>query len=1502
MFRKCILVGCILLLVVPVGAAQDGSLWSRNFIPPGVFGPVKAFTQWGDSLVVGGEIVGLNHSNAISRGMVIFDLVDRSWHQESVGSIAVEADVRAAAELPNGDLVIGGDFSFSSNGMTMHHIAVLRKDGSWSTLSGDSLDYCEGSVNALLVHDDRLYIGGEFQSIGDSTLQGPLSFFAIWDESEGFLPTAEEPIGFIELDPSSPPAVHALALVRGDDGDRIYVGGNFVSFPGDVRGGLAVVDVATRVASGFGVLGADGPVYALATSSNTHYDHQLYVGGSFSQAGGINVDNCVMYDHDDSTWHVLGDGLDRPVLAIESGNSGFGTGPMYFAGDSAFFSGTTPLGDVPRWSVNSDEWTASSVSTVGPIYALETTDDGRVAIGGEFEFAGDSSLVDNVFQYDPGAQAGEPILYSLGDGLNRYGTADDVAADVGVDDEGNFYVVGAFSHAGGTLANHVAKWDGTRWSALGDGLEGPAQQVAVDGDTVYVARNNGSDSGVTFVQMTMWDGSQWSDIGSGQIRGSVVEMALDTLGNLIVVGQRLDTAGASSTNGILVWDGMQWSNLGGTLTVATGSPRVWDIYVDSLTNDLYICGRFIEVGGELCLGVARWDGMFWHGLGTAKTGDGTPHVIERSPEGELIITGSIERPEFVTRYRDSIWVSYAGGIATQWKTQLLTVGCHVYLTGEPLVAVGTEEDPIFVNNIARWDGLAWDSLGGGTAGDVYSIAAHGNQLAVAGNFLFAGGHRTNDFAIWNGVVDSEGATDFTVLSPVANDTLEYGTVHRIEWDPATSAELVAVEISLDSGVTWETLHNRAEADRGYLNWLIPDTNAPFCRIRLSDGNQPCAQLELAYTFAITTDSALDVTWLRRKAGTYYIEPFMFGDHSWAFANDSAVCWPEEYWQAFDYTTLPRPLRGIEDRSRFPDWWTFEDGWGEDYCFIRKNTPKIVRPAAYLLWSQLSKRGWDGSCYGFAVSCLLGFRYQEITSEIILHPDRIRELSLNDIWRRTVNKYWSFQFGYKHLIFGLRHFDDTPMETLRLIRDSSMASYQLPRVLSMLSMLLPRSVSDVEAAIEQDIRGHTVVPYRIENLPDSAGIYRIFVYDNNFPNDSSTFIRVDSINSSWSYTPPTSDTDLVWTDTCCGLFTSLSMLEFDDYPTDPATDKSLASTGAQAADSEFVMVMVSGREDMLMTDSAGRQFGAVEGEWYNDDTLSFPIVPLQPDFSGPRPIGYMVPRADYSVELSQLSDTVDMLWQTVDGTFRYRRGDGDSAHTDRLVGGDAGWSITNADNFYKQTDLTLVGGTDDDQYYFQLPNMWVYINDSVNVAPLEDGRIRVYNGSIAKRYDLIMWHTSDTANTFAQTLNILIDSGTTQWVTPQWSNPIDLPLIVENDRDGDMVPDDTIYYNVATSIYDDDTDESLLPRKFSLSQNYPNPFNPTTTIEFSLPVAGPARIDVFNILGQRVTTLIDETLPAGNHETQWHGRDQNGTGVASGVYFYRLTTERYVKTKKMLLLK
>lgn len=89
----------------------------------------------------------------------------------------------------------------------------------------------------------------------------------------------------------------------------------------------------------------------------------------------------------------------------------------------------------------------------------------------------------------------------------------------------------------------------------------------------------------------------------------------------------------------------------------------------------------------------------------------------------------------------------------------------------------------------------------------------------------------------------------------------------------------------------------------------------------------------------------------------------------------------------------------------------------------------------------------------------------------------------------------------------------------------------------------------------------------------------------------------------------------------------------------------------------------------------------------------------------------------------------------------------------------------------------------------------------------------------------------------------------------------------------------------------------IPSEFTLNQNYPNPFNPTTNIKFALPQSSVVKLEVFNVLGQRVATLVNGEMNAGYHTVMF-----DASNLASGVYVYRINTGEHMQVKRMMLIK
>jgi hypothetical protein len=267
--------------------------------------------------------------------------------------------------------------------------------------------------------------------------------------------------------------------------------------------------------------------------------------------------------------------------------------------------------------------------------------------------------------------------------------------------------------------NHIAKWDGTAWSALsgpsGTGVGGGVHALAAhddgSGPALYAGGSFTTAGGVTVNRIAKWNGVAWSDLtgpsGTG-VDDWVYALAVfdDGAGPALYAGGRFTTAGGVTANQIAKWNGGVWSPLIGPS--GTGSDdwvRALAVFDDGSGPALYAGGDFALAGGVTVNRVSRWDGTGWSDL----TG----------PYG----TGTSDRVSAFAVFDDgSAPALYAGG--------------HFVFAGT-----------VLVNRIARWDGNSWSELTGpigtGLTGVDYPYPPSVNALAVfddgAGPALFAGG-------------------------------------------------------------------------------------------------------------------------------------------------------------------------------------------------------------------------------------------------------------------------------------------------------------------------------------------------------------------------------------------------------------------------------------------------------------------------------------------------------------------------------------------------------------------------------------------------------------------------------------------------------------------------------------------------------------------------------------------------------------------------------------------
>jgi hypothetical protein len=185
--------------------------------------------------------------------------------------------------------------------------------------------------------------------------------------------------------------------------------------------------------------------------------------------------------------------------------------------------------------------------------------------------------------------------------------------------------------------------------------------------------------------------------------------------------------------------------------------------------------------------------------------------------------------------------------------------------------------------------------------------------------------------------------------------------------------------------------------------------------------------------------------------------------------------------------------------------------------------------------------------------------------------------------------------------------------------------------------------------------------------------------------------------------------------------------------------------------------------------------------------------------------------------------------------------------------------------------------------------------------LQDQTIQTVLGNFACKKFLLQWKVSYRLLPPPFPAVELLKTNDTIWIAPNnWivqdiipANPVDLSLL---GIPGFYIPglETKLTNEIVTSV----ADEGTIPNTFSLEQNFPNPFNPTTKISWQSPVGSWQTLIVYDVLGKEVANLVDEYKPAGRYEVEFSAEG----GLPSGIYFYKLQTDSFVETKKMILLK
>ncbi len=327
------------------------------------------------------------------------------------------------------------------------------------------------------------------------------------------------------------------------------------------------------------------------------------------------------------------------------------------------------------------------------------------------------------------------------------GASDYIRAAV-VDGAGNLYIGGYFTFVGDVTANHIARWDGSSWSALGSGMNYIVYALAVSGSNVYAGGDFTTAGGTAANYIAKWDGSSWSALGSGMNEGV---RALAVSGNDVYAGGVFTTAGASAANYIAKWDGSSWTALGSGMGGGFLGTSVSALAVSG--SDVYAGGNFTTAGGSAANYIAKWDGSSWMGLGSGMRGPPpgfSANVYALAVSGTDVYAGGTfftaggSAANFIAKWNGSSWTALGSGMSFDVYA-LAVSGSDLYAGGFFTMAGGST-----ANYIAKWDGSSWTALGSGMNNYVYALAVSGSDLYAGGFFTTAGASAANYIAKWDG--------------------------------------------------------------------------------------------------------------------------------------------------------------------------------------------------------------------------------------------------------------------------------------------------------------------------------------------------------------------------------------------------------------------------------------------------------------------------------------------------------------------------------------------------------------------------------------------------------------------------------------------------------------------------------------------------------------------------------------------------------------------------------
>ncbi|MFU8861238.1 MAG: T9SS type A sorting domain-containing protein [Cyclonatronaceae bacterium] len=763
-------------------ASTDDQWLSFPYISSSVNNHVHAVAVSGSDVYAGGEFTqaGTNPANRIAR----WD--GNVWHPLGSG---VNGTVLAIA-VDGSDVYVAGDFT-QAGGQPANRIA--RWDGEQWHPVGPGFN---GTIHALALTADGIYAAGSFFPAGGQ----PADKIAFWD-GEAWN-TVGNGIGVIR----------ALAVMNGD----LYAGGTF-TFAGteEISRIARLVDDAWTGLEG----GVNDEVYALYADGS-----DLYVGGRFSRANNVNSFKVARWDG--AAWHQF-----APVMGTSDFVSSFAmyNGDLYIGGDFTNAGGVR-VSHFARWSAGA--WEPLGTGMNRRILAMAVTDNGIMA-GGWF-----TNGSHYVARFD--GSEWQPVTSGQASGLtglNGY------IADM-VEHEGSLYVAGRLTGADARMTNHIARWDGQQWHALGLGMNLEVSGLVIHNGELHAGGEFRMANGESMPGVARWDGGEWHRVGVSSPVGGVFSIA-SWKGDLYIGGS-FRNFGGKTYNKIARFDGTEWHDLNGG--VDPGQFDFGAVHALLATDDyLYVGGSFTTAGGAPANRLARWDGETWEEI---------PSEINQTVfalaewEGHLYVGGQFTTPgAYITRWDGDTWDQPGPGMSNQ-VFALYPAGDVLYAGGIFFTIGGVQ-----IPNAAKWDGTGWSGLGSGPGGRVSTFASFGGLLYTGGSFTTVGGLPSNFIGAWSEGGPIQPAAMVLVSPPdLSGDVNPRAT---LTWNSIPGATSYELQIATDAAFT--TIINPVTGITGtsvtYTDEPLPELTQLWWRVRAVAGGT-AGEWSDTWTFTTSTSTSI----------------------------------------------------------------------------------------------------------------------------------------------------------------------------------------------------------------------------------------------------------------------------------------------------------------------------------------------------------------------------------------------------------------------------------------------------------------------------------------------------------------------------------------------------------------------------------------------------------------------------------------------------------------------